>query len=404
MPITISGALAQSPMKAGRARVVVLGMMANVPAAGHTWLFLHWLRGIQMLGHEVWYVEDELRWPYDPIKQTRTDDYSYTVGYIRSCLERINLENNWAFRVAERRGNSFGLSDDELDELYASCDVLINLEGSTELRDVHMAAPLRVLIETDPGGDQLKIATGDENARRQYDTHHVRFTYGENYGAPDCLVPLDGLHYLPTRQPIALEHWPMAYTPEAELFTTMGSYRQHGREVEYQGKVWTWSKHQEWERYIELPRLTDQRFELALAGYEDEDRRLLESHGWRVVPIDQLSDDLFGTYREYFRNSRGEFTVLKEQYYKLRTGWFSERAATYLACGKPVVTQATGFENVLPTGEGLFAVSNAEEAAAAIEEINADYRRHCDAARALAEEHFEASKVVGRFFSDLGFG
>jgi glycosyltransferase involved in cell wall biosynthesis len=267
-----------------------------------------------------------------------------------------------------------------------------------------MAAPLRVLIETDPGGDQLKIATGDENARRQYDTHHVRFTYGENYGAPDCLVPLDGLHYLPTRQPIALEHWPMVYTPEAELFTTMGSYRQHGREVEYQGKVWTWSKHQEWERYIELPRLTDQRFELALAGYEDEDRRLLESHGWRVVPIDQLSDDLFGTYREYFRNSRGEFTVLKEQYYKLRTGWFSERAATYLACGKPVVTQATGFENVLPTGEGLFAVSNAEEAAAAIEEINADYRRHCDAARALAEEHFEASKVVGRFFSDLGFG
>ncbi len=389
-------------MKADCLRVVVLGMAANIPTAGHTWLFLHWLRGIQMLGHEVWYVEDELSWPYDPIKESRTDDYTYTIGYIRSCLERINLENNWAFRVAERRGNSFGLSDDELDELYATCDVLVNLEGSTALRDVHMEAPLRVLIETDPAGDQLKMAIGDQDARRVYDTHNVHFTYGENYGSPDCLVPLEGLHYLKTRQPIALEHWPMAYTPDAEPFTTIGSYRQHGREVEYQGKVWTWSKHHEWERYIELPQLTGRQFQLALAGIEDDDRRHLESHGWRVVPIERLSDDLFGVYPEWFRDSRGEFTVLKEQYYKLRTGWFSERAATYLACGKPVVTQATGFENVLPTGEGLFAVANPEEAAAAIEEINGDYRRHCEAARAIAEEHFEASKVVRRFLADLG--
>jgi glycosyltransferase involved in cell wall biosynthesis len=390
-------------MKADRARVVVLGMMANVPAAGHTWLHLNWLRGIQMLGHEVWFVEDELSWPYDPVQGTRTDDYSYTLAYIRSCLERINLEDHWAFRVAERRGNSWGLSDDELDDLYASCDVLINLEGSTELRDVHMAAPLRVLVETDPAGDQLKIANGDADARRVYETHHVRFTYGENYGAPDCEVPLDGLNYLKTRQPVDLELWPMAYTPDAELFTTMGAYRQHGREVEYQGKLWTWSKHHEWERYIELPQRTSQRFQLALAGYEDADRIRLESHGWRVIPVEPLSDDL-GAFGDYMRNSRGEFTVVKEQYYKLRTGWFSERAASYLASGKPVVTQATGFENVLPTGEGLFAVSTSEEAAAAIEEINGDYRRHCRAARAIAEEHFEASKVAGRMFAELGFG
>ena len=139
--------------------MVVLGMIANVPAAGHTWLHLDWLRGIQMLGHEVWYVEDELSWPYDPVQGTRTDDYAYTLAYIRSCLERINLDDHWAFRVAERRGNSWGLSDDELDDLYASCDVLINLEGSTELRDVHMAAPLRVLVETTPPATSSRSRT-----------------------------------------------------------------------------------------------------------------------------------------------------------------------------------------------------------------------------------------------------
>jgi hypothetical protein len=111
---------------------------------------------------------------------------------------------------------------------------------------------------------------------------------------------------------------------------------------------------------------------------------------------------VFGAYRDYFRRSRGEFTVAKDQNVRLRSGWFSERDACYLASGKPVVVQDTGFSNVLPSGEGLFAFSTMEQALAAIQAINADYRRHCEWARAIAEEYFAAPKVAAKLLQDLG--
>jgi len=133
-----------------------------------------------------------------------------------------------------------------------------------------------------------------------------------------------------------------------------------------------------------------------------EDRARLESYGWRLVPPLEMSLDIFGAYRDYFRRSRAEFTVAKDQNVRLRSGWFSERDACYLASGKPVVAQDTGFGRLLPTGEGLFAFRNADEALAAVEAINSDYPRHCRAARAIAEEYFEARAVAGRLLRDIG--
>jgi hypothetical protein len=384
-------------------KLVVLGMMGRVPFAGQTWLYLNWLRGLSGLGHEVYYVEDDNVWPYDPRAETVTDDCSYAVAHIARNMEAIGLGGHWAFRLSDREEACWGMSQSRLNELYASCDALLNIVGAVALReDVHLAAPMRVYVETDPVVAELKVATGDAGMQEVLDRHTDLATYGENYGAPDCRVPLNGRPYVFTRQPVDLELWPMSFTPDAPSFTTIGNYRQEGTDIEWEGSLYSWSKHHEWERFIELPARSGQQFELALMHCEGEDRERMLAAGWQLVSPAAMSLDPWGAYRRYIQSSRGEFTVAKDQNVRLRSGWFSERAVCYLASGKPVVTQDTGFSNVLPTGEGLFAVADVEQAAEAVREINADYRRHCLAAREIAAEHFEARAVAARLLAELG--
>jgi hypothetical protein len=274
--------------------------------------------------------------------------------------------------------------------------------GATDLRDDHLAARRRIYVQTDPVIAELRLANGDEHTRAVFALHDAIATYGENYGAPDCGVPLNDVRYRKTRQPIDLDLWPMAFDPGARDFTTIGNYRQTGDDVAYNGDVYRWSKHHEWEKFLDLPRRTGQPFELALKVDSPADRELLAAHGWRVVCPVRMSLDPFGAYSAYFRRSRAEFTVAKDQNIRLRSGWFSERDACYLACGKPVIAQDTGFSNLLPTGEGLFAFTAVDEVLAAIDAINGAYRRHCEAARAIAEKYFEARAVAGRLLADVG--
>jgi len=384
-----------------RYRIVVLGMMGRCPFGGQTWLYLNWLRGFQLLGHDVYYVEDDLIWPYDPVQNTITDDCTYAVRHIATCLEHIGLAKNWAFRLADRKGACWGLTEPELDDLYGSCDVLFNIVGATDLRQEHLAAPYRVYVETDPVTAELQLANGDAHTRVAFENHHVIVTYGENYGAPDSGVPLNGITYKKTRQPVDLDFWPMVYQFDARSFTTIGNYRQRGSDVEYGGEVYRWSKHHEWEKFVDLPHRVRQEFELALNVDTEEDAEFLLKHGWRVVSPFTMSLDPFAAYQSYFRRSRAEFTVAKDQNVRLRSGWFSERDACYLATGKPVVAQDTGFSNILPTGNGLFSFTSVREAVAAVHEINQDYQHHCQAARALAEEHFEASAVAAALLKEL---
>jgi hypothetical protein len=383
-------------------RLVILGMMGRSPFGGQTWLYLNWIRAFSRLGHDVYYVEDDTVWPYDPEQNTVTDDCGYAVRHIADCMERIGLPDRWAFRLADREGACWGRSARRLEELYRSCDALLNVVGATDLREEHLAAPFRVYVQTDPVIAELRLANGDEHTRIAFANHHLIATYGENYGAPDCGVPLNGIAYKRTRQPVDLDLWPMVYDPGTRLFTTIGNYRQAGSDVEYNGEVYRWSKHHEWKRFLGLPRCTKQPFELAMNVDDSAARERLEAHGWALVSPLQMSLNVFGDYPAYLRRSRAEFTVAKDQNVRLRSGWFSERDACYLACGKPVVAQDTGFGNVLPTGEGLFAFTTMEEALDAIDAINGDYQRHCEAARAIAEEYFEARSVAARLLADIG--
>lgn len=379
-------------------RIVVLGMIGSYPFGGQTWLFLNWLRGFARLGHDVWYVEDDVLWPYDGRTHSVSEDWTYAVGHISGSMAHVGLADRWAVRYSPAAGARWGHRD--VDELYRTCDVLVNVIG-TRLREPHLAAPFRVYVQTDPVTDELRWATGHPLPPLHFGEHHAVATYGENYGAPDCDVPLNGVTYVRTRQPVDLDLWPATFDAAAPCFTTIGNYRHEGKDVAHGDEVYRWSKHHEWAKFLDLPSRVAQRFCLGV-NVDDADRAVLEAHSWEVISPLELSLDAFGAYPEFIRRSRAEFTVAKDQNVRLRSGWFSERDACYLASGKPVVAQDTGFGNVLPTGAGLFAVADVDEAAAAVDAINANYRRHCDAARAVAFEHFECTAVAGRLLRDLG--
>lgn len=395
--------MTRSLMRRDRLRLVILGMMGRCPYGGQTWLYLGWVRALARAGHEVWYVEDDTVWPYDPTLWSKTDDCSYAVRHISSCMERIGAGDRWAYRAAYKPGGEcHGLTSAGLDELYRTCDALLNVCGATELRDPHMVARRRIYVETDPVTDELRLDEGDEKTRVAFAKHDTLVTYGENYGAPDCSVPLAGLRFGKTRQPVDLELWPYAFDPAAPSFTTIGNYRQNGSDVVWRGETYHWSKHHEWEKMLPLPGRTGRRFHFAMWPQDPKDRARLEASGFTLESPLEMSLDVFGRYPEFFRRSRAELTVAKDQNVRLRSGWFSERDACYLACGKPVVAQDTGFSAALPTGEGLFAFRTLDEAVAAVEAIEADYERHCRAARAIAEAHFEAGLVGRRFLAAVG--
>jgi hypothetical protein len=389
--------------RTGGLRLVVLGMMGYAPFAGQTWLYLNWILGLRALGHEVWYVEDNALWPYDPRSRTFASDCSYGVDHVRSCLARIGVEREWAYRPSPDSDRCFNLTVTELADLYRSADALLNIVGVTELRDEHCEATARVYVETDPVVAELRIANGDEKTARLFARHTAFATYGENYGAVDCGVPTNGVTFAKTRQPIDLDWWRPAGDGEGRHVTTIANYRHPPEyDVEYQGETYRWSKHLEWAKFMDLPRRTEQTFEVALKVDDERDREELTRHGWRLVDPLPMSLDPFGAYRAFIAGSRAEFSVAKDQNVRLRSGWFSERDACYLACGRPVVAQDTGFGAALPTGRGLFAVASVDEAASAIDEIDAEYPRHAAAARELAVDHFGAAGVAGRLLHDVG--
>jgi hypothetical protein len=388
-------------------RLVVLGMMGAYPFGGQTWLYLNWLSSLARAGHEVWYVEDNGFWPFDPRVGDFTDSPEYAVKHVASSVARVGLADRWIYRWTGPPERCWGARPEQLRELLRSCDALLNVCTATIIREHHMLAPLRVWVETDPVIAELSIAIGNEGTRRQMlELHDLYATYGENYGAPDCGVPLPDVRFAKTRQPVDLELWPAAPASSngsAGHFTTVANYRMASKEVgsfdiPYEGEVYTWSKHTEWARFMTLPSITEQTFELALKA-EAEEMALFRENGWGVVPALPMTLDI-DRYQRFIQDSRGQFTVAKDQNIRLRSGWFSERDACYLASGRPVVAQDTAF--VIPTGDGLFAVGSVEEAAAAIAEINGDYARHSAAARRLAEEHFEGHAVVTRLLSELG--
>jgi hypothetical protein len=386
---------------ATRPKAVVLGIMSKMPFAGIVFLTMQYVVGLKRLGFEVFYVEEHGKMPWMLMDGTQQRGAEVAASFIAGLMRRFDLENDhWAFRHPQDRDQCFGLPEPTLNRVLRDAAIILNLHGGTVPRPEHAAGGRLVYVGTDPVEAEVSLDNGDQGIVNYLQPHCAFFTWAANSGNPDCGVPTsDRFPFVPTRQPIVMDLWPPFEPGVAAPFSTVANWRQE-RSIVFRGEVYQWSKHLEFLKFIELPRRSHQAFELALLNADEEDQRMLVSHGWRVRDGATISFDL-DAYCQYIGRSRGEFTVAKDQNVRLRSGWFSDRSASYLACGRPVITQETGFSNILPTGEGLFGFSTLEDIQEAIGRITADYTRHSDAARTIAREWFDYRLVLGAMLDHL---
>ena len=232
--------------------------------------------------------------------------------------------------------------------------------------------------------------------------HDAHFSYGGNFGRPDCRVPLERFQWQPTVQPVELNLWESHNVAVANgaAFNTIATWRNKGKDIVFNGEKYYWSKDREFKKFLDLPIHRPVPFELAV-GVDSKTRRALAKNGWRIADPIKLSSDMT-SYHEYIVKSRGEFTVAKDQNIRLRSGWFSDRSACYLAASRPVIVQDTAFGSYLPVGKGLFAFQTMEDILAAVDEIERDYQGNCRAAREIAVEYFAAEKVLASLMKRAG--
>jgi glycosyltransferase involved in cell wall biosynthesis len=382
-------------------RVAVLGMMAKKPVPGVIWQTIHYLLGLRRLGFEPYYVEAHALTPSMLMELPTDDGAERAADLIDRTMRRFDLGDRWAFHALHGDGRCLGLSESELRRLYRESELILNLHGGT-LPWPELAETGRlVLVETDPVRLQIELHEGLGSSISFLEAHSACFTFAENLGSAECGLPVSAdFHFEPTRQPVALDLWQGGRAAAIRpVFTTVGNWRQRGRSVSYQGETYDWSKDLEWRKFLDLPARTGATFELALSRSEPGNSQELEQRGFRVR--DALAFDL-DSYRDFITGSLAEFTVAKDQNIRFATGWFSDRGATYLAAGRPVINQDTGFGTPLPTGEGLFAISSLDDAAAAVEAVRANPKRHSRKAGEIAREYFDAERVVGDLLARCG--
>jgi hypothetical protein len=357
---------------------------------------MQYVIGLKKLGHEVLFLEysEDYEACYHP-DLGMTKDPSYGLEFISKTFKPYDLQKDWCY-VDEHQNEYFGWSQTQLNNYISNSDVVFNLSGVTELREDLSKIPVRIFIDTDPLFTQIRNIN-DSAYRENTERHTHHFTFGENIGTSKSKVPDDGFRWLPTRQPIVPDLWPVIVGSQNGKWTTVmqwDSYKeQNFKDVAYGMKFKTF-------QLIEtLPENSNENFEIAL-GSETAPREALKKKGWFIqnpLIVARNADD----YQKFIQSSKGELTVAKEGYVKSNSGWFSERSAAYLMSGRPVITQSTGFEEIFPTGLGLFSFSSQQEVLEAIKLVNLEYEKHCSNARAIALQYFNAKRVLMDLISKI---
>jgi len=362
---------------------------------GHFWVYMQYAQGLRQLGCEVWWLEQ-----FRHGKDLDRDARAVTTFFER--MEQFGLDNRiLLYTLGEGPDAPIDYlrgSPGAAEAVLRRADLMLNFHHAIDPRML-ACARRTAFVDIDPGLTQLWISTG----QLPVPPHDVYFTIGETVGTPAARFPDCGVSWVHIRPPVCLELWPYVYDARCAAFTTVAGWwsgkwvkvMEDGKEVCYDN-----NKRVAFLEYVRLPEMTNQPLELALhlAERDGEDRRLLERCRWRVRPAQEVA----GTperYQAYVQGSRGEWSCAKRFFVRLQNAWVSDRTVCYLASGKPAVVQHTGPSAYLPNGEGLFRFTTLEEAAAAFEAVNADYERHCRAARAIAEAHFDSKQVLGRVLS-----
>ena len=417
-------------------RIIVTGLIAQHPGLGGVaWDYVQYPVGLSRLGHDVFYFEDSGQWPYRQDGGPSGDDWvapdgKANIDYLNETLEKFGLADRWAYRFATT-GEWYGLADHRRREIIDTADLIIDVSGTLEWPEHYAGADRLVYIDSDPVFTQLRVVADpaelglsahDEEEERKFQrrvaAHDIHFTFGE---AMSGEVPSTPYEWQTTRQPILLSEW-HPDRGDNGLFTTVMSWTSY-KPFTVQGRSYG-QKDVEFRKFLSLPQNTQSKFAIAMnstihANWEtlttesslpgENDPQginpadILSRAGWQVVDARTVCDGL-DNYRSFIEGSRGEWSVAKHGYVVGRSGWFSCRSACYLAAGKPVVVEDTGFPEVLPVGEGLLTFTSLDEAVSAIDEVEGNYRRHAKAARALAEEFFDSQKVLTDLIERAGSG
>jgi hypothetical protein len=374
-------------------RILVAGAIAAHPlgGGGNTWAFLQWVLGFRRLGFDTYYIEHiEEQRCIDSERQPVAFAESANARYFAEVMQRFGLDGCAALIEIDGPGH-VGLSRHELEELAGGTDLLVNISGRFHLSSISSQVRYRMYVDLDPGF--VQIWQTQYSVDMNLPGHELYVTVGLNLGAPDCPMPTCERQWQPSLPPVVLDHWETAL-PSRPAYTTVADWRGYGP-VEWNG-VWYGQKAQEFVRIIDLPRRSGVQLELCLAIHPDEpQRQALIEHGWHLVSP-RLHAATPDSYRDYIQASRGEVTAVKHGYAAGRTGWFSDRSACYLAAGRPVIMQDTGFGSHLPTGAGLLTFTDLDGAADALANVEANYHHHASAARQLARRHFDSDVVLTR--------
>jgi hypothetical protein len=373
-------------------RIIITGLIGQYPFGGVIWDYLHYLLGFRSLGHEVLYLEDSGAWPYDPEAGTITDDCSFALRSLKRIFHDFDLDHDWVYRNGAD-GKFHGAGEKIAREWLRHGDLLVNVSSAGWLRDYDLRVRHKMFIDGDPMFCQIGLLDGSNpqyaGRLRDHDSH---FTFGLSVGKTDCPVPVDGITWRPTVQPIAIDQWPVTPVPSDAPWTTVMNW------ASYRAKVWEGrtygQKNLEFNRFRNLPSKTTTPLRLAMGLGVDGQRpaQELRKLGWDLVEPQEVVPD-HQAYRSFLTSSRGEWSVAKHGYVEGRTGWFSCRTACYLAAGRPAVVQETGWSRHLPSTRGILPFSTLEEAVWGLAEISHNYREHSKAAREIALEFFDAKKV-----------
>lgn len=373
-------------------RVVVTGLIGQYAFGGVTWDYIQYVLGFARLGHEVWYLEDTSTWAYDPVKQEPSADCSRNVAYLARVMEAFGFGSQWICRNGAT-GDYHGIANErEAEALLRSADVLANVSGACWLREPTLAIRKKLFLDGDPMFTHVKMLSPGGDAFLSHVAAHQRhYSFGLHIGRKGCKIPTAGFDWEQTVQPIATDLW-ASDRLAGESWTTVMNWASYAP-VEFEGDFYG-QKDLEFAKFIDLPTQTSEKFLLAMGQGVGSKRptEVLHAKGWGIVEPDEVLPD-YGSYHDFLLGSKAEWSIAKHGYVHSRSGWFSCRSACYLAAGRPVVVQDTGWTDHLPSGDGVLAFSTMGEAVDAIARVAGDYAHHSKAARAYAKEHFEAETV-----------
>jgi len=377
--------------------VIVSGALANKPLnGGEAWVRLSWARGLQKLGYRVCFVEQIS-------KATCVDeqgaacplDHSANLAYFRRVTQAFGLADCAALICDD--GSACGVAGEDLDAIASDAHMLINISGHLRLPRFMPKIPRKIYIDIDPGYTQI----WNEQGHLPLDGHDFFYTIANNIGRPGCTVPTGKIAWRTILQPVVLEDWPLVAPPTEVKFTTVAAWRGSFGTVTHEGQTFGQKAH-EFRKVIELPKISNARFEIALLIHPGDvrDRDALISNGWSLVDPHAVAAEP-EEFRRYVQNSSAEFSVAQGMYVQTNSGWFSDRSIRYLATGRPVLVQATGDLGV-PVGEGIVTFNSFDEAVAGAEVIVRDYPAHAAAARRLAVDRFDSDKVLTKLCDEVG--